>query len=344
MLKHWPLLALGQYYGMERPEDSSISKLLAVGKLASQTKVNYVLRIRSYLRRVAVTPDSFVRAVNDDPRRFEEEFIVFIGEVSKESAPSTVAFWRDALKKFLEVNRVKGVDWDYVNQFIPKIRKSGLDRAPTVEEIRRLAAAADQRTKCAILFLSSSGARIGSVEYLRWRDFQEIESTTGALARVRIYNGEPEQYDTFVTPECWASLQSYRQGRVMDGEKVTEWTPVFVRKSKKGQLEAKPVGVRTLKNQLGFMMNQMMMRSPIIQKERFRCYEFKQAHGFRKFFKTRMEMSGAKPIITEMLMGHALGVAGSYMKPTQKEMLDEYSKAIVNLTISVAGSLNTTGR
>ena len=49
-----------------------------------------------------------------------------------------------------------------------------------------------------------------------------------------------------------------------------------------------------------------------------------------------MELSGAKPIITEMLMGHTIGVANSYMKPTLEEMVSEYVKAIPNLTIGGA--------
>jgi integrase len=281
--------------------------------------------------------------VNEQPKEFEDGFIKFIIEISKESAPSTVAFWRDSLKKFLEVNRVKGVDWEYVSQFIPRIRKSGLDRAPTVQEIRSVLSVGDLRAKCAVLFLCSSGARIGSVEYLHWRDFREVDSVAGKMARVTIYSGEPEQYDSFVTPECWATLLAYRQMREEGGEQVTDWSPVFVWNPKERGSDpsvVRPLGVRPLKNQLGRLMNQLNLRKVVQQKKRYRCYEVKQVHGYRKHFKTRMELSGVRPIITEMLMGHALGVAGSYMKPTQAEMLEEYSKAIANLSILDSGPLN----
>lgn len=96
-------------------EEESIAKLLAAGKLAKQTKANYVMRVRAYLRPSAMTPDQFLSEVRRRPKKFEEEFVKFIGEVSKGSAPSTVAFWRDSLRRFLEINRVKSVDWDYVN-------------------------------------------------------------------------------------------------------------------------------------------------------------------------------------------------------------------------------------
>lgn len=321
---------------MEPDEEKSIVKLLSAGKLAQQTKENYILRIRAYLRRVEKSPDEFVRDVKRHPKKFEEDFVKFIGDVSKSSAPSTTAFWRDSLRRFLEINRVTGVDWNYINQFLPKVTKSGQDRAPTLEEIRKIVSIADLRTKCLILFLSSSGARIGSVEYLHWRDVQEVEWEGMKLARVIIYRGEPEEYSTFVTPECYESLLRYRETREKVGEKIELSSPVFARevnKRKFDQGKVGPASVSTLKNQLGELLNHMKMRGTLIEKASYRSYEWKQCHSFRKFFKTRMEMSGVKPIITEMLMGHTIGVSGSYMKPTEKELLEEYSKAIDNLTI-----------
>jgi integrase len=317
-------------------EESSIATLRASGKLAPQTKENYILRIWAYLRRVGMSPDQFIQTVSRDPKAFETDFVKFIAEVSGTSASSTTAFWRDSLRRFLEINRVKGVDWDYVNQFIPKVRKSGQDRAPTLEEIRKVVAVADLRTKCLILFLTSSGARIGSIEYLRWRDIQEVEFEGWKLAKVTIYRGEPEEYDTFASPECYEYLLKYREVREKVGEAITPSSPVFVRevnKRKFDQRKVKPVGVRTLKNQMGELLNQMKMREKLTDTKNYRSYEWKQCHSFRKFFKTRMEMSGVKPIITEMLMGHTIGVSGSYMKPTQDEMVSEYVKAIPNLTI-----------
>ena len=317
-------------------KEESIATLRASGKLASQTKENYILRIRAYLRRVGMPPDQFIRTVSRDPKAFEEDFVKFIAEVSGTSASSTTAFWRDSLRRFLEINRVKGVDWDYVNQFIPTVRKSGQDRAPTLEEIRKVVSVADLRTKCLILFLSSSGARIGSVEYLRWRDIQEVAFEGRKLAKVTIYRGEPEEYETFVSPECYEYLLKYREVREKVGEAIAPSSPVFVREVNKrrfDQRKVRPVGVRTLKNQMGELLNQMKMREKLTDTENYRSYEWKQAHGYRKFFKTRMEMSGVKPIITEMLMGHTIGVSGSYMKPTQDEMVNEYVKAVPNLTV-----------
>ena len=321
------------------PKEESFQRLLAAGKLAYQTKHNYVGRVRAYIRltgREGMTADEFLAEIKRRPKKFEEEFIRFVGEVSKESATSTVAFWRDSLRRFVEINRVGGIDWDYVNQFLPRVKKSGQDRAPTLEEIRRLVSVADLRTKCLILFLCSSGARIGSIEYLRWKDFQEVELQGRKMARVTIYAGEPEEYYSFVSPEAWEYLSRYRERRERVGEVVGPSSPVFIMELNMrnfDQSKVMPVKVVTLKTQLGYFMKQIGIRSVLVNRKNYRCYEWKQAHGFRKFFKTRMEVAGAKPLVIEMLMGHSTGVSSSYFKPTQREMLAEYSKGVENLTV-----------
>jgi len=40
-----------------------------------------------------------------------------------------------------------------------------------------------------------------------------------------------------------------------------------------------------------------------------------------------------------MLLGHKIGLASVYYKPTEQEMLEEYEKAIDNLTINPANRL-----
>ena len=63
---------------------------------------------------------------------------------------------------------------------------------------------------------------------------------------------------------------------------------------------------------------------------------FPIAHGFRKFFTTQLISSKVNPEIREMLLGHKIGLASAYYRPTVEEMYNEYSKAIDNLTINPA--------
>ena len=41
-----------------------------------------------------------------------------------------------------------------------------------------------------------------------------------------------------------------------------------------------------------------------------------------------------KPINVEITMGHNIGISASYYKPTEREVLDDYLKAINLLTIN----------
>jgi hypothetical protein len=62
--------------------------------------------------------------------------------------------------------------------------------------------------------------------------------------------------------------------------------------------------------------------------------EWKGAHGFRKFFKTRSEQI-MKTINVEFCMGHKSDtLQKAYYKPTEKEVLDDYLKAADLLTIN----------
>ena len=46
-------------------------------------------------------------------------------------------------------------------------------------------------------------------------------------------------------------------------------------------------------------------------------HEWKGAHGYRKFYKSRAEQV-MKPINVEATMGHDLGISESYWKPTRR--------------------------
>jgi hypothetical protein len=56
-------------------------------------------------------------------------------------------------------------------------------------------------------------------------------------------------------------------------------------------------------------------------------------HGYRKFFKSRAEQA-MKPINVEILLGHNIGLSGAYYRPTEKEILNDYLKAVNELTIT----------
>lgn len=57
-------------------------------------------------------------------------------------------------------------------------------------------------------------------------------------------------------------------------------------------------------------------------------------HGFRKFFTTQLVDSDVNPEIREMLLGHKIGLASAYYRPTEQKIYQEYLKAVNSLTIN----------
>jgi hypothetical protein len=67
---------------------------------------------------------------------------------------------------------------------------------------------------------------------------------------------------------------------------------------------------------------------------KFNRKDVARAHGFRKFFTTQCINSKLNSEIREMLLGHKIGLASCYYRPTQEDMLNEYLKAVNLLTIN----------
>jgi len=63
-------------------------------------------------------------------------------------------------------------------------------------------------------------------------------------------------------------------------------------------------------------------------------HPFQANHSLRKWFKTRCEIAGMKPINTEKLMNHSVGISDSYYRATEQELLQDYLHAIEYLSIN----------
>jgi integrase len=62
-------------------------------------------------------------------------------------------------------------------------------------------------------------------------------------------------------------------------------------------------------------------------------HPFPTNHSLRKYFKTRCELAGMKPINIENLMGHSTGISDSYYRPTENDLLEDYLKCYVSCLV-----------
>ena len=139
----------------------------------------------------------------------------------KEISGATVRGYYKAIKLFVEVNDIL-LSWSKIKRGLPRGRHYADDRIPTVNEIRKLVEYPDRRIKKAIIFMASSGIRLGAWDYLKWGHIKPIiRNEQTVAARVTVYAGENEQYYSYITPEALNALQEWMDYRRQAGEQIT---------------------------------------------------------------------------------------------------------------------------
>ncbi|HZW85141.1 MAG TPA: site-specific integrase [Nitrososphaerales archaeon] len=316
-----------------RFEGESVREFLK-GFRSEATRESYSKKLRHFLEYVGMSPDEFLAKTRKDPHWAEHMFIDYVEARRNQVSGSTISQVRDALKRFHAMNDFEdGINWSKITRMMPRARKIGSDRAPTMEEVRKIVDNADHRMKCIILLLCSSGIRVGAIDYLTWRDVEPVtEAGETVAARLTVYRRDAEEYQTFITPECYRALLDYRRRREAIGEKVVPTSPLIrdmwdderYRPHKNEDPKvARPLNSKVVRNLVRKLLWKLEMRSPDGH------HEFKQVHGFRKFFKTQAERV-MKTIDVEKLLGHT----ENYYKPGRDYLLQEYRRAVPYLTIN----------
>ena len=225
-----------------------------------------------------------------------------------------------------------------IGKFLGEQTSMNQDRAYTYEEIRKLLDVCDLRMKTIILLLASTGMRIGALPTLTTHDLDVSKH------KVTVYAGTKDKYITFMTPECRQVLESYLDYRVRSGEKITPDSPLIREQFDINDFEqirkrCKPITRSTIVNLLHHCIVKAGLKTVNHSYSGKERHAVPLAHGFRKFFTTQLVNSRINPEIREMLLGHKIGLASAYYKPTEDEMLSEYEKAIDALTIDPANRL-----
>ena len=270
-----------------------------------------------------------IKFISDNKRKIED---------NKLSATS-LSNYVIAIRLFYEMNNIP-FNWKRISRGLPQARAIANDRAPIIEEIQKLVEYSDRRIKSIVYVMASSGIRVGAWEWLKWKHVIPMPNANG-IAKLVVYAGESEEYFSFITPEAYNELKAYMDFRASYGEKITgeSWlmrdlfrTSSVTRNARYGLAKyPRKISEEAITKLLSRAIDEENIREPL--KEGQRRYEWKTSHGQRKFFCTRAEQV-MKPLNVQLLMGHDIGLVGSYLKPTEQELLEDYKKAVNLLTIN----------
>ena len=157
------------------------------------TRDRYTTRLDKFFQFIGIGGDtieerclSFVeKAKNDNDWAFRSiiNFLQFQKDRvnRKEITGSTVRNYVKAIKLFTEMNDIV-ILWKKITRGLPKGKKCADDRAPTIEEIRKIVEYPDRRIKPIVYTMVSSGIRLGAWDYLRWGHVQPISQNGNLVA------------------------------------------------------------------------------------------------------------------------------------------------------------------
>ena len=289
---------------------------------------------KKFVARARVEPEWASGAIND----FLGEIKVRVESRGKDRIEaSTVSIYSKPLKLFCTMNDIS-VNWAKLSRKLPKGRQAADDRPPTLEEVRKILQYPDRRIKPVVLVMLSSGIRVGSWDHLRWGHIEKVE-VGGKLvaAKMKIFNSKSRRwYLGFITPEAYRAVEEYIEYRRGHGEPVTMESPVIrdLLDSDKGgsgwASKPSPLSSRGVKRLIEQAIQSAGVRSALEPGKR--RHPFKSTHGFRKYYDTVTERH-LKTLHVEQLLDHDTGLKESYNRPTEGDLLNDYLKAIPDLTV-----------
>jgi len=282
--------------------------------------------------------EDYDKMLQIEPKKLEGLIADYIThmKVDQRLSFNTVSLYVASVAHFYSMNDVS-LNWKKLAKFKGKKRSIIEDKPYTKEQIRQLLDFSDLRGKCIILLMCSAGLRRGALPLLRIRDLEKIQKY--GLYKISVYKKEEEGYATYCTPETTKHLDQYFEWRAVQGERLTDTTPV-IRRGFSSLNVARPKAIS--EHAIDWFINNLLDKSCIRPKtqNKLNRTEIMQCHGFRKYFETTSKLAGMDSLLIDRCMGHKTGLKDSYTKLNDDQILEGndrmigYIGAIDSLTIN----------
>jgi hypothetical protein len=259
----------------------------------------------------------------------------------KEVTGATVRNYVKSIKLFCELSDVP-IIWGKLTRGLPRGKRYSDDRIPSLEELKKLVDYPDRRIKAIVYTMTSSGIRLGAWDYLHWSHISPIKKGNKIVAaKIQVYADEPEQYYSFINASAYNELVKWMEFRAMSGESITGHS--WIMRDLWDTSVAKGRGMATAPKKLSSSgIKRLIERAIWAQGLRTQLpngkkrHPYQAVHSMRKWFKTRCELGGMKPLNIETLLSHSTGISDSYYRPTENELLEDYLNVTQSLSVTDA--------
>jgi len=174
---------------------------------AEQTRVRYDFEIEKFRDYFKIRDfDSLLTIDVKKTQEMIEDYVFYLK--GKKLRGNGIRSKMAGIKTFYYAND-RVLNWEKVFRMLKEERKSGNDKAYTIQEILDLLENIKSAThKAVILFLASSGCRVGAISELRLKDIQDFEE---GCKCVKVYADTKYEYHTFLTPEASDYVEKHLQ-------------------------------------------------------------------------------------------------------------------------------------
>lgn len=286
-----------------------------------------------------------------DARKIEDKIVKYVEKLeSAGKSTSTLIITMSAIRKFFVANRAESrLNWKWLNGNVTKNNGVVKDRDYTKQELQTVLKHCDSR-KRAILLLLMTGIRRGAIPGFKVRNLKKIteyhdskgerQPLDNHIYKLTVYEGEKEEYYTFLTNEAAKAIDTYLDTRRKAGEEITPESPL-IRNSFDSLNGSEPVPIT--ESGLNMLFIRLARSAGIrnVKDSHTKRHDVMLFHGIRKYVNHAYVNAKCGPIHTELLLGHRVGLQHNYLRPTEDEMLMEWLKAVPTLSLTDEAELRS---
>lgn len=320
---------------------SNIAMQNFVNSLKSpSTKTMYLHHFKKFLKHYNITNIETLQ--NLPVKELEKLLINYIEKLKIENkSHSYLNQVFCSIKHFCVMNDIR-INKEKIGKFLGESRRKNTDRGYTHEEIKKILDVADLRMKSIILLMASTGIRIGAITDLKLKHLQEIDKER--IFKITVYEKSKEEYYTFCSHECYSVIKSYldyrkNNGEILDKESFLIREQFDINDFEQIRKKSRGISICALKTNIHLLLRKAGVTQINHNYQYGNRNDTPMTHGFRKFWMTQAVKSKMPAEIREMLLGHKIGLASAYYRPTEHDMLDGYFVAVDNLTIEESNRL-----